>query len=230
VIAAVPRWKAWGPRLVLASSGRLQCVYRRAGQAPGHARGRVLKVDLAVHAALGHLLHNDRAKPALLRCRHGRSVALAPVHGERIAGSPPTDIDATPICRECTIFRGIGGELMEREPDGLCGSRVQAQLGTLHGDTKTNEVGKKRELGAGQIPDFDPMPFAPDEQVLMGCKRPNALGDALDVIFGTISDGPVNNSIHYAEHVSSAMVDLALTLARTNPPVLNLADPLSAQV
>src|SRR5262249_31112882 len=53
------------------------------------------------------------------------------------------------------------------------------------------------------------MPFGTYEEVLMSCKRPNALGDALDVIFGTIGDGLVSHSIHYAEHVPGAMIDLA---------------------
>jgi hypothetical protein len=30
---------------------------------------------------------------------------------------------------------------------GLRGSRLQAQLGAMHGDTRTNEVGEEREKG-----------------------------------------------------------------------------------
>jgi hypothetical protein len=37
------------------------------GLAPGHARGGIIKIDFAARAALGHLLHNDHAKPAPLR-------------------------------------------------------------------------------------------------------------------------------------------------------------------
>jgi hypothetical protein len=71
------------------------------------------------------------------------------------------------------------------------------------------EVGEMRELGAYQILDLDPFPSAPDEEILIGCKRPNALGEAPDVILGTSSDGLVSDSIHDAEHVPGAMVDLA---------------------
>ena len=49
----------------------LQCVSCGAGQTPSNARGRVIKVNLAVQAALGHLFHHDGAEPAPLRRRHG---------------------------------------------------------------------------------------------------------------------------------------------------------------
>src|SRR6266478_3443255 len=43
-----------------------------AGQAPGQARGRIIKVDRAIHAALGHRFHNYGAEPAPFRRSHGR--------------------------------------------------------------------------------------------------------------------------------------------------------------
>src|SRR5262249_36063049 len=85
--------------------------------------------------------------------------------------------------------------------DRLSGSCIQTQLGAAHHDTRANEIGEGRELSAGQIPEIDPMPFALDEQDLIGCKRPNALGE-----FGTTGDGLASDSIHYAEHVPGAMV------------------------
>jgi hypothetical protein len=57
---------------------------------------------------------------------------------------------------------------VECEPDGLGGSRVQAQLGAAKGDTRTNEVGEVRKLDANQVRDLDPAPFVADEQVLIG--------------------------------------------------------------
>jgi hypothetical protein len=58
--------------------------------------------------------------------------------------------------------------------------RIQSQLGAAHDDTRTNEIGEGRELGANQVLDFDPSPFVPDEEVLIGCKRLDALGKSLD--------------------------------------------------
>jgi hypothetical protein len=54
------------------------------------------------------------------------------------------------------------------EPDGLRGRRFQAQPGATNSDTKVDEVGEKRELGANQVLDIDPFPFIPNEQVLTG--------------------------------------------------------------
>ena len=71
-------------------------------------------------------------------------------------------------CRERPVFAGIGGKLVECKPDGLCRSWVQAQLRTLHGNTRTNEIGEMRELGTHQIRYLHPLPFIPDEQVLIG--------------------------------------------------------------
>jgi len=42
----------------------------------------------------------------------------------------------------------------------------------------------KIEVGADQVLDLDPFPFAPNEQVLIRRKRPNALGEAPEIIFG----------------------------------------------
>jgi hypothetical protein len=127
-----------------------------------------MKVDRTIYAVLRHRLDNHITEPALLRLQHGRPIALAPAHGEGVAGGPPGHIDATPTRRKCPVFPGIGGELVERKPDGLRGSRIEAQPGAVQGNTRTDKIGKMRELGANQVFDLDPVPFIPDEQVLVG--------------------------------------------------------------
>jgi hypothetical protein len=140
--------------LTLSGLQRVRC---RARQAPGHTRGRVLKIDRAIHAALGHLLRNDGAKPTPPRRRYGRAIALRPGHREGLSLGPPADIDTTRIRRERPVFPGVGGELMECQSDGLRCSRLQAQFGALRGDTGTNEIGEVRELGANQVLGLDPL-------------------------------------------------------------------------
>jgi hypothetical protein len=51
---------------------------------------------------------------------------------------------------------------MGRQSDGLRADRPQAQLGTMHGDTETNEVGELRELSANQVLSLAHLPFVPD--------------------------------------------------------------------
>src|SRR5258708_28441897 len=106
-----------------------------------------MKVDRTIYAVLRHRFDNYVTEPPLLRLRHGRPIALAPAHGEGVADGPPGDIDATPIRRKRPVFSGVGRKLVEREPDRLRGSRIEVQLGAVRGDTRTNEVGKMRELG-----------------------------------------------------------------------------------
>ena len=65
-------------------------------------------------------------------------------------------------------FGRVCGELVECEPDGLRGSRRQAQLGVVHGDTRTSKAGEVRELSVNKVLDLDAVPVAPDEQVLTG--------------------------------------------------------------
>src|SRR5262252_6176336 len=79
----------------------------------------------------------------------------------------------------------------------------------MQGDTRTNEAREMRELGAHQILDLNPFPFVPDEQVLIGRKRLDALGEALDEIFGVFGGGLVSDRVDDAEHVLGAMIDLA---------------------
>src|SRR5215472_19041060 len=66
-----------------------------------------------------------------------------------------------------------------------------------------------RQLGPDQVLDLDPIPFVPDEQVLTGRKRLDALGEALDEIFGIFGGGLTSDRVHDAEHVLGAMIDLA---------------------
>src|SRR5499427_395675 len=79
----------------------------------------------------------------------------------------------------------------------------------MQGDTRTNEAREMRELGAHQILDLNPFPFVPDEQVLIGRKRLDALGEALDEIFGVFCGGLVRDRVDDTEHVLGAMIDLA---------------------
>src|SRR5258707_4692645 len=64
-------------------------------------------------------------------------------------------------------------------------------------------------LFRSQVLDLDPFPFVPDQQVLIGRKRLDALGEALDEIFGVPAGGLVGDRVHDAEHVLCAMIDLA---------------------
>src|SRR5258708_10293912 len=102
----------------------------------------------------------------------------------------------------------VGRELVECMPDGLRGSRVQAQPGTLYDDTGTNKIREVRELGANKVLDVDSMPFVSDEQILIGRKRVDAIGEALDEIFKILGDCLVSNRDDDAEHVFGAMIDL----------------------
>src|SRR4029077_13252510 len=99
-------------------------------------------------------------------------------------------------------------KLVKREPDGLRSSRLQAPRGTTHHDTRTNEVGEGRGLGENQTLDFDPVPLAPDEEVLTGRKGLDALGEAFDEIFRISGGGLVSDRVHDAEHVLGAVTDL----------------------
>src|SRR5262249_24304335 len=107
------------------------------------------------------------------------------------------------------VFPGVGSELVKREPDGLRRGRLQAQLGAMHGDTRTNEVREMRELGVDQVLDLDPVPFVADEQVLIGRERLDALGETLDEILGIAGDSLVSDRVDDAEHVLGAMIDFA---------------------
>jgi hypothetical protein len=64
-------------------------------------------------------------------------------------------------------------------------------------------------LGVDQVYDLDPIPFVPNKQVLIGRKRLDAFGELLYEIFGMARDDPVGDSIHHAEYVLGAMIDLA---------------------
>ncbi len=103
----------------------------------------------------------------LLRRTHWWPVVFGPAHREGTAIDPPAEIHTTLVRRERPVFAVVGGELVKREPDGLCGSRFQVEPGAVDDDARTNEVGEVRELGAHQVLDIDPVPFVADKQVLI---------------------------------------------------------------
>jgi hypothetical protein len=112
------------------------------------------------------------------------------------------------IRRERSVFAGIGRELVQCKTDRLGGSRIQAQLWAVDIDPRTNKIRKVRELGAHQIFDIDSLPLVPDQQILIGRERLNALGEAPDKVFGVTSRGLAGDCLHKAEHVLGAMIDL----------------------
>src|SRR5262245_50338996 len=85
----------------------LQRVPRWAGQAPGQARWRELKVHRTTQGAFRHPFHDGCAEPVLLRRRHGRLLALGPTHGEGVTVCAPADIDTTPIVESAPYFPAL---------------------------------------------------------------------------------------------------------------------------
>jgi hypothetical protein len=126
---------------------------------------------------------------------------------EGLSLGPPADMHEARIPRERPVFPGIGGKFVEREPDGVRGSCLQAQLGTAHHNTRTHVIGERSELSADEVPSLDPMPSISYEQVLIGCQRLSALGEAFHEVFG--SPALVRDRVHDAEHVLGTMTDLA---------------------
>src|SRR5260370_42174403 len=80
------------PEILLTFPG-LQRVRRPARQAPGHARGSVIKLNLTADAQLRHRVDDRAAEATALWWRHARPVALSPAHRERIALKPPSHVD-----------------------------------------------------------------------------------------------------------------------------------------
>src|SRR5258708_18900396 len=75
-----------------------------------------------------------------------------------------------------------------------------------------------RELGAGQVLDVHTAPLTSYQQVLIGRKRLDPLGEALDKIFGIFSGGLVSGRVPNAEHVLCAMIYLTHQKGHPPPP------------
>jgi len=127
-----------------------------------------MKGDLTVHAALRHRFHGCDAEPVPLGRRHGWPLAFGPAHAKDLALGLPANVDTTPVRRERPVLHGVGGKLVDREPDGLRGGRLQDELGATHGNTRTDKVREGRELSMNQVFDINSLPLVPNEQVLIG--------------------------------------------------------------
>src|SRR5215475_3442526 len=187
---------------------RLQGALYRTGQTPTQARRRIVKLDRTAQAAFRQLFHDCRAEPAPLRRRHRRPLTLGPTHAKVVAAGGPADVHTTSISRERPVFAGVGGEFVQGEPDGLRRICSEAQFGATNVDTRTNEVGEIRELTANQVIDVNSPPLVPDEQVLVGGKRLDAFGEAVDEIFRTLGSGLACDRSDKAQNILGAMIDL----------------------
>src|SRR5260370_12465854 len=95
----------------------------------------------------------------------------------------------------------------------------------MDADARTDEVGEVRELGTNQVRNLDRIPFVADKQILIGRKRLDALGEALDEIFRISAGSLVSDRVDDAEHVLGAMIDFAheeLLLFLTLPAFSNV--------
>src|SRR5262249_47611483 len=80
-------------------------------------------------------------------------------------------------------------------------ARPQACRRAVHRDPGPHEIGKKGELGSRQILDINSLPLVPDQQVLIGRKRLDAVSEALDKIFRLTSRGLAGDCLHETKHV-----------------------------
>jgi hypothetical protein len=88
--------------------------------------------------------------------------------GEGAVAEIPANIHTTSICRKRPVFAGVRSKFMKREPEGLRTDRVEAQLGAIQDNARTNQIGEMRELGAHQLLDVNSLPLVPEQQVLIG--------------------------------------------------------------
>src|SRR5262249_24337300 len=74
---------------------------------------------------------------------------------------------------------------------------------------RTNEVGEMRELGVNQVFNINSLPLVSEEQVLIGRKRLETLGEARDEVFRLRSRNLTGDCLYETKHVLGAMIDLA---------------------
>ena len=96
---------------------------------------------------------------------------------------------------------------MQCQTDCLGGGRMQAQPWAVDRDSRPDKICKMCELCAHQLLDIDSLPPVLDEQVLIGCERPNALIEAPDKVFRLPCRGRSGDGLHESEHVLGAMID-----------------------
>ena len=155
-----------------------------------------------------HRVDDRRAETLVLRRSHRWSATLYPTHREGTAVNLPTHFDMAGICRECTVFAGIGRKLVECETDGLGRSRVQMQFRAVHSDPRSQKICKVRELSAHQTVRISSLPFTADQQALGGRECPDALGENSKAM-GFSSRSLMGDCQHDAKDVFHPMTSLA---------------------
>jgi hypothetical protein len=66
------------------------------------------------------------------------------------------------------------------------------------------------ELGVNQVFHVNSSPIVPDEEVMIACKRLDALAEAVAEIFQTFGSSLVSDGMHDAENILGAMNEPAL--------------------
>jgi hypothetical protein len=103
--------------------------HRAGGKRGGTLTGERETLDFAAESPLHHRVDDRRAEALALRRSHGRSAALGPTHREGIAVNPPTHLDTTGTCRQCTVFAGVGRKLMECETKAWAAAAFKCSFG-----------------------------------------------------------------------------------------------------
>jgi hypothetical protein len=113
----------------------------RAGEAPSHARRRIIKGDRTVQTAFYHRIHNGCAETTPLRCRHRRLLAFSPAHGEGVTpvlhpvSRWPAPVERAPYFPALVAARQM--------PRGRLRSDAASRR---HSDLRSGEIQKVHEL------------------------------------------------------------------------------------
>src|SRR5215831_207443 len=194
-------------KLLARTSPAFKRVGRRARQMPRYTCSVVFELNRTIDGSLRHRLHDRSAETPPIRRSHRRAVALSPVHLEETVGIP-SDVDVASIRTERAVFAGIGRKLVESHADGLGGRAVQTQLRAVQADSITDKVRKMGELGTHEVVHVDSPPTRPDQKVLIGGDRLNAIGESVDELFRVRASGLSGNGLDKTEEVLAAMIHL----------------------
>ena len=178
-----------------------------------HPLGRKGKIDIPLERLTDDVLDHRPAETRTLRRAHFGPSPLLPDELQLggLLAELPFDTDVAARLRQRSVFRRVGGELMQREPEILHGLGLQHHVLAFDGDLLAEAIGMLAQLLLDQHTQRRAMPIVGDQEVVRAADGHEARAEAIEEILDRTRAGRSlpGDRVDHGEQILGAVGQLA---------------------
>src|SRR4029079_19573356 len=152
---------------------------------------------------------------ALAGRRNSRSSRFLPEELKLAVIELPCQVDAAGLRRQCAVFGGVGGELMQCERNGLSGRRRKHDDGSFRGDPFPAAGAIRSKFFVDKAIEVSTFPTRAGQQSVGIGQRADAAIESADIVVNGLRAGQPHNRLHDGDDVARAVIDF---LGKQNLP------------